>query len=844
MTGFTETAYNVFAPTDAGGNPRRVDNADTQRWGTEVERLIMALIAGAGGDIDLPNLLIRYTVTGGTANAITATPNLPVPSGPGIALFSIRILQPNTGPVTVNGKPLRTNTGREISANGLVAGGNYLFLDNGSEYRLLSDEVSTAIVAAAERARDQAEAIAARIDLGALDQAVAESDASARAAENNADRAEAARDAAFVKADVYPDVTSGLAGTASGQQFQVVSPDGLEMIRYRNNSGAAVEVARYPSAEAVAPLKRGPVNRFAVKDERGFEIITYSNEDGFGIPGGSFRKSDHGTLRLVDRRGFAIDVASSNDESSAGTAVRIWAGALTDTSFAVCCDIEGDGPARLIVATDNLLQNQIYRSEAKVPMQTPGENGAIWQPVRFDVVGLNPNTTYYYAVEVAGVLAPDATRSVKTMPFSGEPAAFSFVFGSCTDFRLTATAPSLDAIRQEPGLLFWMHMGDLAYTDINVADIRLHRSRITRLRYRNLETPEKVNRTLPIVYVPDDHDSSDNDGHWDKVHASGAHDHTIIEHMLQAYYETVPHYPLVPEAEKKALSQTFTVGKVRFVVMDTRSQRRYEVGTPTILGNGSNPPQSWDQYSWVCEQLIRARDDGMNLIFLVSPASWNNTVHAGWEHHYSNERTALSDFIRDTPGLPQVVLLTADSHISAADDGTMTDGSTGGGLTMPQFMSSPYRALPLGVASPFYWLGEHAEFTGDHQYTRVDVAADGNFTVSIKGEPYANGVATTRKVLSSLDATPAVQFSAANYNAPASSPTTVTVTKSFFGPANGCSVQWSSSNGQSGVAVFGPNNGKTEIKVNAPASGSITVTLADPVGCVLGAQTTATITAT
>jgi len=158
MTAFTETAVNVFAPTDAGGDPRKVKNADAQRWGTEVERLIIALIAGQGGDIDLPNLLIRYTITGGTANAIEATPNLPVPDGPGLALFSIQILEPNTGPVTINGKPLLTSSGNQLTAGGLVAGGMYLFLDNGDVYRLVSDQASAAVLAAAEAAQAAAEA--------------------------------------------------------------------------------------------------------------------------------------------------------------------------------------------------------------------------------------------------------------------------------------------------------------------------------------------------------------------------------------------------------------------------------------------------------------------------------------------------------------------------------------------------------------------------------------------------------------------------------------------------------------------------------------------------------------
>jgi len=113
-------------------------------------QVLIALIAGAGGDIDLPNLLIRYTVTGGTPNAITATPNLPVPSGPGLALFSIQIQQTNTGPVTINGKPLLTSSGNQLTAGGLVAGGMYLFLDNGSSFRLLTDQASAALVAQME----------------------------------------------------------------------------------------------------------------------------------------------------------------------------------------------------------------------------------------------------------------------------------------------------------------------------------------------------------------------------------------------------------------------------------------------------------------------------------------------------------------------------------------------------------------------------------------------------------------------------------------------------------------------------------------------------------------------
>ena len=61
--------------------------------------------------------------------------------------------------------------------------------------------------------------------------------------------AEAARDAATVNAEVYADTAAGLSATTDGEQFQVAEGD--DLVRYRNDNGAAVEVARYPSALAV-----------------------------------------------------------------------------------------------------------------------------------------------------------------------------------------------------------------------------------------------------------------------------------------------------------------------------------------------------------------------------------------------------------------------------------------------------------------------------------------------------------------------------------------------------------------------------------------------------------------
>jgi len=113
---------------------------------------------------------------------------------------------------------------------------------------------------AAETAKDAAETAAGRVDLGALDDAVQATaqdrvlaQAAAVSAGTGANRAEAARDAAFANADVFPDIATGRAAVADGGQFMVLVGD--EIIRYRRDSSTTqTEMARYPAASNVAAV--------------------------------------------------------------------------------------------------------------------------------------------------------------------------------------------------------------------------------------------------------------------------------------------------------------------------------------------------------------------------------------------------------------------------------------------------------------------------------------------------------------------------------------------------------------------------------------------------------------
>lgn len=99
--------------------------------------------------------------------------------------------------------------------------------------------------------------------------------------------AESARDAAILGAPtVYVSTSAGITGTVNGQYFSVPSATTSEyLILYRNVSGVATEIRRYPSKGALDPLQRKNSSVFAVEDidgNLGVNIQTPFDVDKFG----------------------------------------------------------------------------------------------------------------------------------------------------------------------------------------------------------------------------------------------------------------------------------------------------------------------------------------------------------------------------------------------------------------------------------------------------------------------------------------------------------------------------------------------------------------------------------
>lgn len=91
-----------------------------------------------------------------------------------------------------------------------------------------------------------------------------------------ADRAEAARDAAQLRAGLFLSISEGLAGTVSGDLFSVPDPASEEyLVLYKNDGGVPLKIVSYPSSEVVRRLERGEFN--------GFKLQSLPPESGFAF---------------------------------------------------------------------------------------------------------------------------------------------------------------------------------------------------------------------------------------------------------------------------------------------------------------------------------------------------------------------------------------------------------------------------------------------------------------------------------------------------------------------------------------------------------------------------------
>lgn len=420
-----------------------------------------------------------------------------------------------------------------------------------------------------------------------------------------------------------------------------------------------------------------------------------------------------GLVLLMTVSGFAAHAVSdyaygpTHPESAvrfpASPVMWVWSGAPDPTAARVTARLrDAAARARLVIGEDPGLATGVRR----IAGTTPGGDPALRA---FEVRGLTPGRTYHYAVEVDGAI--DRARPGLLRTVAARPASFTVAFAGCA--RRGSNGAVFDAIRREDPDLYLI-LGDMFYGDVSEDDPALFRDEydlaLTRPAQQALYLRSRV------AYIWDDHDYGPNDSGADSPSRSAA---------WTAYRQVVPHGPLPGGRRAGPVYQAFTMGRVRFVVMDLRSER-----SPVDAADG--PGKSMlgaDQRRWLAGELRDARAQG-RMVVLVSSVPWIAAARAGADDWggYAWERAWIARRIAELR-VP-VVMLAGDAHMVALDDGTNSDYSGTGRAGFPVAHGAALDRHGELKGGPY----SEGEFPGGGQYGVMTVRDDGaRLRVTLRG---------------------------------------------------------------------------------------------------------------
>ncbi len=271
-------------------------------------------------------------------------------------------------------------------------------------------------------------------------------------------------------------------------------------------------------------------------------------------------------------------------------------GGVSSTSATIKAKLAREGlMARLVVSTNPTLANPFHSSVVR-------SDSNRYSIVTFPLENLDPGMQYFYGLEIDGRLDRKKRGQFKTFPAPG-PASFKIAFASCG--RTGSTRDVFDRIR-EHNPLFYMSMGDFHYQDIRTNKPAAFRSAYDMV----LASPQQADlyRNVPLVYMWDDHDYGGNNANKKS---------TTHQAARNTYDEYVPHYPLVDTQEEGAIYQSFTVGRVKFIITDLRSYR----DDPKDKDDAKKSIMGTKQKAWLKQELLEANGK-YPLICWMSTVPW------------------------------------------------------------------------------------------------------------------------------------------------------------------------------------------------------------------------------
>ncbi|CAJ1959826.1 unnamed protein product [Cylindrotheca closterium] len=321
-----------------------------------------------------------------------------------------------------------------------------------------------------------------------------------------------------------------------------------------------------------------------------------------------------------------------------------------------------------------------------------------------DLDGLSESTDYRFQLAGRVVLEEGSFR---TAPAENSTASFRFLASSCaytgTTHDVFANMLDQKGDKLSP-LLFMIYLGDFHYEDLSTPSVQ---ERVEAMDLSLGATNQKqFFANVPIAYMWDDHDFLGNN-----MGGLDANDDDL-QAALDQFRISIPHYPLVNETV--SMHQAFTIGKVRFILTDLRSEAGEfdQIMSPV-------------QEAWLLNEF--AQSDKYDFVIWASSVPWIGKVDpfdpsdAWWG--YRAQRRRISMFL-SSEQLPKrnVLVMAGDSHMLAFDDGSNTykGDPRDDAYSFPILQTGPLDRLGSFKGGPFSQGCFAKKFERNHQYSVIE----------------------------------------------------------------------------------------------------------------------------
>lgn len=261
------------------------------------------------------------------------------------------------------------------------------------------------------------------------------------------------------------------------------------------------------------------------------------------------------------------------------------------------------------------------------------------------VAGLQPATTYYYAVVLAGAVA--MARPYPSFTTAGELGASGrtrIAFSSCVGRSGFMTAAIWAEMSARTRFDLLLMLGDNHYADSTAPEPQ----RKAYYDHRSTLGYAEITRRVPTYAIWDDHDYGPNDSDGS---AAGKE---ISLRTFQQFWAN----PSYGQPDNPGIYFKFSRGDVDFFMLDVRyhrsPNRAPNDATKTMLGAR--------QFAWLKRELLASK---ARVKFIASGSEWEPHSHLDSWTSFTHEREDIFRFMREHD-IPGVILLSGDRHFTGA----------------------------------------------------------------------------------------------------------------------------------------------------------------------------------